>query len=220
MTHEPTRVLAAADEAVHPPHAVAELVVERAPDLLGGSWASFSPCGTYRYELVRRWGSGPLLRIVMLNPSKATHLRTDPTVTRCCLRARRWGFPGVLIDNAFALCATDPAQLRIHPDPIGPANDHLLRHPSEPIALTVVAWGAHGTYLNRAADVLVLLAGPLHCLGTTRGGQPRHPLYLAADEALMGYPTPPSEPGNDRRRPLRSQPPPAPTRRRRNPGSP
>jgi hypothetical protein len=188
MTHQPDDVLADMAEAAQPtPPAVAELVVEHAPDLLSESWASFSPCGTYRYELVRRWGSGPLLRIVMLNPSTATHFRTDPTVTRCCLRARRWGYPGVLIDNLFALCATDPAQLRTNPEPIGRANDHLLRHPSEPVALTVVAWGAHGTYRNRAADVLPLLAGPLHCLGTTRGGQPRHPLYLAADEPLVRY---------------------------------
>jgi hypothetical protein len=42
---------------------------------------------------------------------------------------------------------------------------------------TVAAWGTHGRLLNRSAVVADMLDEPL-CLGTTRHGEPRHPLYV------------------------------------------
>lgn len=43
------------------------------------SSACFSPCRTWRYELLRRWGGGPTLNVIGLNPSTADETRNDPT---------------------------------------------------------------------------------------------------------------------------------------------
>jgi hypothetical protein len=149
--------------------------------------AVISPCGTYRYELVRRWKEGPLLGWVMLNPSTADGTIDDPSVRRCIGFGIDWGYAGIVIRNAYALRATDPAQLTRHPDPIGPDNDaYLERCADDP--LTVLAWGAHGG--DRAALVAERLrhtTATLRCLGTTKHGAPRHPLYIPKTALPVEY---------------------------------
>jgi hypothetical protein len=45
----------------------------------------------------------------------------------------------------------------------------------------VAAWGNHGEFLDRGLQVLKLLEGlPIHVLGKTLKGHPKHPLYLPA----------------------------------------
>ena len=44
--------------------------------------AILSACGRYRYLLSRRWGDGPELGVVMLNPSTANASQDDPTIRR------------------------------------------------------------------------------------------------------------------------------------------
>ena len=117
----------------------------------------------------------------MLNPSTATELRNDPTIERCERRARRLGYPAFAIANLFAYRATDPRDLKRAADPVGPENDSLLRGWQAGAALTLAAWGVHGAHRGRAQQVLALLSGPLHHLGLTRDGHPRHPLYVSYD---------------------------------------
>jgi len=47
----------------------------------------------------------------------------------------------------------------------------------------VCGWGCHGSLLGRAAAVRAagLLPAAALCFGLTRGGEPRHPLYLRGD---------------------------------------
>jgi hypothetical protein len=52
---------------------------------------------------------------------------------------------------------------------------------------TVAAWGTHGRLLDRSSTVRSLLAN-LDCLGTTKGGEPRHPLYVLATAARAALP--------------------------------
>lgn len=143
--------------------------------------AELSDDGVYRYELRRVWGDPDrLVGWIMLNPSTADATTDDPTIRRCMGFARDWGFGGIVVRNLFALRATDPAVLKTHPDPIGPANNYWLLHAAgDP--LTVCAWGVHGVLGGRDAQVGRLLrAGGVHLLhlGLTKGGHPRHPLYL------------------------------------------
>lgn len=142
--------------------------------------AVLSPCGTYRYELTRRWSSRSLVGWVMLNPSTADADVDDRTVRRCIGFAKGWGFGGIIIRNLFALRATDPSELDRHADPIGPENDAYLSRCADE-EMTVVAWGARGGDRGRA--VLDLLEGQgvrPYQLAVTDDGQPRHPLYLRA----------------------------------------
>ena len=145
--------------------------------------ATFSRCGTYRYQLARdvsMVGAGWAL-FIMLNPSTADASCDDPTVRRCMGFAQSWGCRGVEVANLFALRATDPRALRHHSDPVGPENDQWIRRIVRRSDLVVCAWGAHGAYRDRWYHVNQLLteedASPL-ALGITAHGQPRHPLYL------------------------------------------
>jgi hypothetical protein len=89
--------------------------------------AVFSADRRYRYALTRRWDQArPWVTFVMLNPSTADAFRLDPTVTRCRSRARLLGAGGLLVLNLFAVRATDPRDMRTHPDPVGPDNDWVI----------------------------------------------------------------------------------------------
>lgn len=171
-----------------------QLIVDRDATLVGDdATATFSPCRTWRYALTRRWDPAVEdVAFLMLNPSTADAFVLDPTVRRCVDFAKRWGFGGLLVLNCFALRSTDPRGLKAHPDPVGPDNDTVIadwltRLPGPVVA----AWGLHATYQNRAAQVAGLVHGAgrqLMCLGMTKTGQPRHPLYLPATSQLVEWP--------------------------------
>lgn len=140
------------------------------------SGAVFSADGRYRYRLWRRWDRAkPVVAFVMLNPSTASARRDDPTIRRCIAFARAWGFGGLEVVNVFAYRATDPRRLREVADPVGPWNARYLRTVVGRAALVVLAWGA------RASEDEMLAFPGARCLGLTRSGQPRHPLYLRRD---------------------------------------
>ena len=147
--------------------------------------AAFSRCGRYRYALWREWdASGPAVLIVALNPSTADHERDDPTIRRCIQFARDWGFGRLAVANLFAYRTADPRLLRRVEDPVGPANDRWLSRLAGEASLVIAAWGAHRDHRARAAAVASRL-GSLHCLGHTKGGAPRHPLYVRKDVRPM-----------------------------------
>ena len=100
--------------------------------------------------------------------------------------AQRWGYGSLLLVNLFAWRATDPRDLLSAPDPIGPQTNRWLRRAMRESDLVVAAWGNGGTLANRAHDVAKRLR-PLHCLGITCLGMPRHPLYCRADCAPIRY---------------------------------
>lgn len=163
-------------------------------DLFGqpSAGAEIGPCGTWRYRLTRSWDSGlPRMCWIMLNPSTADAEQDDPTIRRCIDFTRRWGYGGLVVGNLYALRATDPAQLAAHPDPVGPENNEYLRAMAADSAMVVCAWGAHPMATRRSAQVRIMLAEAgvqLWCLGTTRSGAPRHPLYVPASTALVPWP--------------------------------
>ncbi len=152
--------------------------------------ATYSPCRAYRYRLWRAWAP-EARRIVwiMLNPSTADHLgNNDPTIERCERRSVAWGYGRMEVVNLFALRSPCPAALRSAEDPVGPDNDRTIRRALARADAILCAWGALGTQRGRAGAVIALLAGkPLLCLGTTLGGHPAHPLYLAYDRQPVGY---------------------------------
>lgn len=143
------------------------------------SRALYSPCERYRYGLERRWGDGPSLLYIMLNPSTADELRNDPTIERCQRRALRLGFGAMRIANLFAWRATRPEDLRRAAAPVGPENDALLHAWQAEADMTLAAWGVHAAHLGRGPEMAAALGGALHHLGLTRDRHPRHPLYVS-----------------------------------------
>ena len=146
------------------------------------STAVYSPCERYRYALTRIWDpAGGKVMFVMLNPSTATEVQNDPTVERCERRARALGFGAFRVTNIFAWRDTDPRKMRAAADPVGPANDAAILEGAAWADTIVCAWGSHGEHLLRGPHVETLLRGtgrPLHHLGLTKHGHPKHPLYI------------------------------------------
>ena len=156
--------------------------------------AELSACGRYRYALERSWaaelGTAPRIALfVLLNPSTADAAADDPTLRRCVAFARAWGCSTVRIGNLYAFRATDPRELAVAADPVGPDTDAWLVRLAAGADLVVAGWGAHAARdPGRAAEVMALLraahAEPASCLGRTQDGHPRHPLYVAGGTVL------------------------------------
>lgn len=145
--------------------------------------ALFDSSGVYRYRLSRVWAlDGRAVVFVMLNASTADATRDDPTIRRCIGLARAWGYGRLEVVNLFAYRSPSPDALLAVDDPVGPDNDDYLRQAAADAALVVAAWGNVGALRGRDRAVLEMLARrPLHCLGVTLRGQPRHPLYVRGD---------------------------------------
>lgn len=154
------------------------------------SYARLSEDGLYRYALGRRWGDGPPLRFVMLNPSTADASVDDPTIRRCVGFARAWGYDALTVLNLYALRATDPRELWRAGDPVGPQNDAYLQIAAESgVGTTVVAWGANARPDRVAAFRELFAEHEVYCLGVTKAGQPKHPLYLPASSRALRWPS-------------------------------
>lgn len=155
------------------------------------SGACFSPDRVYRYVLWRAWdASRPPIAVVGLNPSTADETENDPTVRRCIGYAKREGAGGLVMLNLFAFRATDPQVMRGAEDPVGPDNDAFLRCATARTQVVLCAWGAHGAFNGRGRQVEQLLQQfdrPLVCLGRTKEGLPKHPLYIAAAEPFVPF---------------------------------
>jgi hypothetical protein len=149
--------------------------------------AKISTCGRYRYTLHRRWDVTKSRAVfIMLNPSTADAEQDDPTIRRCTDFARTWGLGGIVVLNLYAYRATKPTDLWRTVDPVGPDNDrHLLNYLTGD-DLIIAAWGVNAEPV-RVSALRIMLHGlgsrrsAVHCLGMTKAGAPRHPLYVRGD---------------------------------------
>ena len=155
------------------------------------STATFSDCGRYRYLLQRQWDKGAVCLFVGLNPSTATAGNDDATVRRCAALAKTWGFSGITMANLFAVRCRHPQILSTHRDPIGPENDRFLLPTIKQADRVVAMWGNHGlkpyALPTRRDQYILSLRDDWQCLGITKHGAPRHPLYVASSSTLMSF---------------------------------
>jgi hypothetical protein len=174
---------------------MAERIVVDYEDTLMGEFgcAWFNEPRTHRYMLTRTWDDGPVMTWIMLNPSTADAFTGDPTIRRCIRFARREECGAISVVNLFGLRATDPRELRAHPDPVGFCNDGFIKaHAS---GIVIAAWGAGGALNGRGSQVAGRLASdgiPVLCLGVTKDGHPKHPLArgrerVPDDAPLVSY---------------------------------
>ena len=139
---------------------------------------------------------------IMFNSSTATRTRDDPTIKRVQGFSRRAGFKVALVGNLFTYRTPSPAILgglwnNPNPVPNLPQADAYLSWMFRHSAMTVLAWGSGSGLRNslarkyfeiRSFKLINFLrmtrddhGGSLYCLGRTRNGQPKHPLYLPSD---------------------------------------
>lgn len=154
--------------------------------------ALFSPCRRWRYLLWRRWErDGDVCVFIGLNPSTADETTDDPTIRRCTGFARSWGYSSMWMLNAYAFRATDPRIMKVQgAQALGPLNNEYILQASHEADLVIAAWGTHiDEERERRVRQLVYQAGkPLYHLGLTKGGHPKHPLYLRAELRPIHWP--------------------------------
>jgi hypothetical protein len=150
--------------------------------------ARFSMWGSFRYNLLRVWDESlPKACFIGLNPSTANATTDDPTIRRCAGFARAWGYGGLWMGNLFAYVSTDPKKLILGAESPSEADNLVaLEEIVSKSALTVAAWGAWKLpYIKERARVVTNMFPQMQCLGKTKDGSPRHPLYLKADTKLI-----------------------------------
>jgi hypothetical protein len=106
--------------------------------------------------------------------------------------AKREGFGGIVVGNLFAFRATNPKIMFAAPDCVGPDNEAILFEIADRARLegapVVVAWGANADKRGGfTVQRLKSMGVTIRCLGKTKGGEPRHPLYVKGDQSLVEY---------------------------------
>lgn len=136
-------------------------------------------------------GPGPVLAIVMMNPSEATEEFDDPTIASVQTLCARLGFGRAIVGNLFAWRSPQVARLAEVVDPVGPENDAHLAAMAAEADLIAVAWGAatkhpksHPGRWRQVAAILERAGKPLHCLTHLKGDHPRHPQILIHETPL------------------------------------
>ena len=168
--------------------------------------AAFSgPDRAHRWLLWRTWGSAPAMLVIGLNPSKADECDDDPTIRRCVGFARREGCGRLVMANIVPFRATAPANMvawltrtpvEVVAEVMAQNVTAILQAAQDDCRHVVAAWGA----LDRFALVMSLrhlartteaalngVGKDIGCLGRTKAGDPRHPLYLRRDAQLLPW---------------------------------
>lgn len=166
--------------------------------------AIFSSCNTYRYRLDRLIAENLgafTVAFLLHNPSTAGADNDDPTSRRGIGFAARWGAGRLVFVNPFAGCATRPHELWAMADPVGPDNARHIATVAQEVERSggffVFAWGAINPprplrqcvqrHLHEIEDIVRHYCHDVRCLGHTKSGGPKHPLYLTNDAVLMPY---------------------------------
>ncbi len=156
--------------------------------------AVLSDDGVYRYWLERSFDgvqfgqSHHSLVFCMLNPSTADAEKDDPTIRRCISFARRERANGIIVVNVYGLRSTKPENLWKAKDPIGPDNGRFIVEAARR-GHVICAWGvnARPEHVKNLRSVFLACGTDILCLGTTKDGHPRHPLYVRGDQPLIPW---------------------------------
>lgn len=148
--------------------------------------AKFSPCGKYRYYLMRVWDESlPNAMCIGLNPSTANAENNDPTIRRLITLLQNSGYGGFYMTNLFALVSPFPDALRMCPDPVK-ENDLWLKAAREWCSEVIFCWGNFKQAEYRARRIVAEYPGAL-CFGKNTNGSPKHPLYLKSNTNLIPF---------------------------------
>jgi hypothetical protein len=156
-------------------------------DLSIPTGAIFSEDRQYRYALWRVWNPNkPLLLTIGLNPSIASELKDDATITRLMSRAYKTGYGGLLMSNLYAFVSTNPNALLNNGNAVGELTDYYIKEMVKLSEVQLCGWGSFKPVIKRCGEVYKMLTKPF-CLGVNADGQPKHPLYIGYDVPMVKY---------------------------------
>lgn len=169
-----------------------------------GAW--FSDDLHHRLLLWRSWDvKTPRALFIMLNPSIAGVLENDPTLLQCIAFAKSWGCGGVNVMNIYSIIATDPKVLwhaevedrvasgfPLRKLGLVLEHDELLDEVMRrSLGVIVGAWGVVPAMAKQRVEAVRDVANratrSVSCLGTTKGGYPKHPCRLSRTTGLEPF---------------------------------
>lgn len=156
--------------------------------------AVISDCGLYRYRLEREvQQEGLVFAYFGVNPSTADASIDDPTVRKWRGFTQRNGGRKFIVGNVFAYRATDVNAL-------GAVTPHAAEGPEQwgylfdimgDADVLVPCWGGREKlpknlhpFLLDLSNELAATGKALMCFGTTKSGDPKHPLFLPYETEL------------------------------------
>ena len=170
------------------------------------SFCLFSECSSYRWILKRELLIGKKSVVFIgLNPSIANSSENDKTLARIINFCSQWDYKNIYIINLFALISKSSIQLSKSNDPIGVNNDLItlktLEFWREDSNCDLwLGWGDKGEFRERDRKVLKLIkkfsyvkskknnsSKTVLCLGLSKKGNPRHPLYMSNRSILRKF---------------------------------
>ena len=170
------------------------------------SFCLFSDCRSYRWILKRELlGGRKSVVFIGLNPSKANLLNNDRTIVRIINFCSRWNYKNIYVINLFGLISKSPFQLSKSFDPVGKNNDLITLKVLEFWRKNIncdlwLGWGDKGKLYRRDLEVLKLIKNlsnlksnennhskRILCLGLSKKGSPRHPLYMPNESFLKPF---------------------------------
>lgn len=158
--------------------------------------AIISSCGLYRYRLDRMLSGhcGPVYAYFGVNPSTADGSIDDATVRKMVGFTEDLGGSRFIVGNVFAYRATDVRELASVTDPFGPEIGDYITEIIAEADILVPCWGNSTKvpphlqmYFDVLMDALLSSGKPVMCFGTTKSGDPKHPLMLGYNTPLVPW---------------------------------
>lgn len=168
------------------------------PDGMVGGAEYTGPRSCYRFLLWRRWNIDyPLTRLkdyalfCGMNPSTARADVNDPTIVREIGFTKRFGLSTYVKVNILDYRATNPDDLLKVDGPRSMENLPAIRNAAADADIIIMAYGVmHKSFEPEIRETVEMLrkdGRELWCLGRTKAGHPRHPLYLKSDTPLERF---------------------------------
>lgn len=155
--------------------------------------AIMSADGKYRYLLTRDIVNNKPKRVItwiMLNPSTADAIKDDQTIRRVISFTKLFGGTSLQVINLFAFRATNPKKLPTgKSEAMGPEWERWITNALYESDILIAAWGSSIEKTKLSAEHIKTIIGdhPIFCLGITKSGSPRHPLYMHSKSYLIPF---------------------------------
>lgn len=144
----------------------------------------------YRYRLTRIWDKDKeVVGVIMLNPSKATSLKTDNTIMNLINYLIEKDYGGVDIVNMYAYMCRDPKNLKFRDQSYESLNDDYIAQVAYKRNIFIIAW-RHKENIRRKREIETLLlpyTSKLRCFEDSNGKSPRHPLHISDKWKVIPY---------------------------------
>jgi hypothetical protein len=171
-------------------------IMRRLPPGIEGAALFHGPGKRFRTSLTRRWQKGDRFALwIGMNPSTASPIVDDPTCQIEWMYSReKLGVDFYIKANVMDVRCTQSRLL-----PAMTQDERCSEHNLPEIEglitrarVVIAAWGLLPKSLRHHANAVEQLAAKhgvqLQCLGRTKDGSPRHPLFVARSTPLQPYP--------------------------------